>query len=107
MSFLILFGVGVLCRILYCLVHCLLFTCKLLHIYHLGWEREGLFFLLLITCSFAVSIREASTHVGVIFETCTGFRSAYYGWLRNEVSQALVPVTVLKLVALAPYDVLN
>ena len=62
-----------------------------------------MFFPQLVICNFVVSIREASTPLGVYLETCTGFRYANYGWLRNEV----VPVTVLKWVALAPYDVLN
>ena len=38
-----LFGVGVLCRILHCLI-CVLFKCKLKQFNYLGWGREGWFF---------------------------------------------------------------
>ena len=36
-----LFGEGILCRILYCLFCCLLFKCKLKQINDLGWEERA------------------------------------------------------------------
>ena len=63
-----LFGVGILCRIWYCLVRCLLFNCIYLQMNHVGWGRESIF-----SANIVVSVRRSLLFLSVLGKGCDIF----------------------------------